>query len=288
MNNKKKIKNIALCGGGFFGYAEVGAISELENYKDHFEIKSIRGVSVGSMIAALYAVGYTPQELKEILFNINFDLLIKDTMLPYLSLYDKYGMYKADKLQEEVESLIRKKTNIKFCTFSQVEKDLTVIATNLNYQCPKFFNKENTPDMVVSLAVRMSIGYPGIITPILYENDLYGDGGESMNYPIITYENLDETLGITFAAHNENPDGTLKNRIPINNIYDYIRSLALTMTRSTYVSQITQKYLDRSIVVHITEDINSMQFNLNNDQKKFIFDCGVKAVNDQIKKIIGE
>lgn len=116
---------------------------------------------------------------------------------------------------------------------------------------------------------------------------LYGDGGEFMNYPITTFDNLDETIGITFAAHNENSNGTLKTRIPIEGIYDYISSLGLTMSRATYVSQVTEKYLDRSIVVHITEKIHSMQFDLSLEQKKFIYDCGVRGVQEQIHRVLG-
>lgn len=64
---KKKIKNLSLGGGGFYGYAEVGALKELEKYGKYLDIKNIKGVSVGSMVAALYAIGYTPDEMSEIL-----------------------------------------------------------------------------------------------------------------------------------------------------------------------------------------------------------------------------
>jgi NTE family protein len=288
-NSKSKpilIKNLGFAGGGFYGIAQVAALKELENYKEYFDIKRIRGVSVGSMVAALYAIGYTPDELTKILFDMDFDKLIKDTYFAYYKLYERFGMYEAQKLEEEMERLIRIKTNIKLCTFCQIDKDLTIISTNLNYQCPRFFNKENTPDMPISKAIRMSIGYPLIMTPILFEGDLYGDGGEFMNYPITTFDNMEETLGITFAAHNENINGTLKHRIPINDVYDYIKSIGTTMSRATYVSQITSEYLKRSIVIHITENISSMQFNLTNEQKNTIYNCGIKAVKDQIVQIL--
>ncbi len=186
----KKIKNIGLCGGGFYGYAHVGALKELENYKEYFDIKNIKGVSVGSIIAALYAVGYTADDLTSILFEMNFDSLVKDTYFAYFKLYEKYGMYEANALENEIEQLIRAKTNIKNCTFSQIDINLTIISTNLNYQCPKFFSKETTPDMSISQAVRLSIGYPLIMTPKELDGDLYGDGGEFLNYPITTFENF--------------------------------------------------------------------------------------------------
>ena len=283
----KKIKNLGFAGGGFYGIAQVAALKELEKYKEFLDVTRIRGVSVGSMVAAFYAIGYTSDELTTILFDMDFDKLIKDTYFAYIRLYEKYGMYEANKLEDEIERLIRNKTNIKLCTFCQIDIELTIIATNLNYQCARFFNKETSPDMPISKAIRLSIGYPLIMIPILFEGDLYGDGGEFINYPITTFDNMEETLGITFAAFNENNNGTLKNRIPINNVYDYIRSIGSTMSRATYVSQITEKYLERSVVIHITEDISSMQFNLTVEQKKIIYQCGIKAGSEQIKKILG-
>lgn len=281
------IKNLGFAGGGFYGIALVAALKEFENYQEFFQIERISGVSVGSMIAALFAVGYTADELTSIVSEIDFDSLIKDNYFAYYKLYDKFGMYEATGLETEIERLISVKTHIKNCTFKQIKKDLTIISTNLNYQRPRFFNKKNTPNLVISKAVRMSIGYPLIITPVLFEGDLYGDGGEFINYPITIYDNLKETIGITFAAFNENNNGTLNERIEINSIFDYAKAIGTTLSRATYVSQITPEHIDRSIVIKITENFNSMQFNLTKEQKESIYACGVKSVRDQIGKIIG-
>ncbi|CAH6421620.1 Patatin phospholipase [uncultured virus] len=282
-----KIRNLGFAGGGFYGIAQVAALKELESFRDCLDIKQVCGVSVGSLVAALYSVGYNADEMASIMFTLDFDALIKDNYFAYYSMYTSFGMYSATLLEEEIERLIRIKTNIRFCTFCQISKDLTVISTNLNYQCARFFNKNTTPNMPISKAVRMSIGYPMIITPVLFEGDLYGDGGEFLNYPITTFQNLDETLGLTFSAHDENSDGTLKNRIPITDIYDYVKAIGSTMNRATYVSQITEKHLKRSVVIHISENISSMQFNLTADQKRIIYDCGARAVHEQIGSILG-
>ncbi|AZL89169.1 patatin-like phospholipase [Megavirus baoshan] len=284
----KKIKNLSLCGGGFYGYAEIGALKELEKYKQYFDLENISGVSVGSIVAALYAVGYTIDEMTKIVFDMNFDDLIQDNYFTYYKLWEKFGMYDAVKLEQEIERLIAEKTHIKLCTFSQIKINLTIISTNLNYQRAIYFNKINTPDMIISKAVRMSIGYPLVMTPVLFNGDLYGDGGEFINYPITMFKNLDETIGITFANNNENNDGTLKNRIQINTLYEYIISIGMTMSRSAYIAQITPEYIARSIVINITQNINSMQFNLTTDQKKFLFECGIKSVQEQINKFIDQ
>lgn len=286
-HNFKKITNLGLAGGGFFGISQVAALKELEKYDEYLNFTKIRGVSVGSLVAGLYAVGYNADELTKIIFEMDFDKLIKDTYFAYFKLYDRYGMYEAIKLEEEIERLITLKTNIRYCTFCQIQKELTIISTNLNYQCPRYLNKYTTPNLPISKAIRMSIGYPLIMTPVCFEGDLYGDGGEFMNYPITTFADLDETLGITFAAHNEHHNGTLKKRVDITDVYSYVKAIGSTLNRAAYVSQITNLHLERSIVIDITENISSMQFNLTLEQKKNIYQCGIIAVRSQIKKILG-
>jgi len=285
--NNTKIKNLALGGGGIFGYAEMGALSELLKYKDHLDLTSISGTSVGSIVATLYAIGYSIDELNAIIFDMNFDTLIRDNSIPYINLYEKFGMYEAKKLEDEIERLIMNKMNIKQCTFSQIEMNLTVVATNISHQKAVFFNKTTYPKMVVSKAIRMSISYPIVMMPVLFEDDYWGDGGEFVNYPIINFPPNEETIGITFAAHNENRDGTLKSKVFIKNVIDYFKSVATTMSRSAYISQLTPEYLGRSIVVQITDDISSTQFNITTEQKKNMYHCGVIAVQEQIGRILG-
>lgn len=281
-----KIKNLALGGGGIFGYAEVGALTELEKYATYLQVESVCGTSVGSIISTLYAIGYTTSEMYDIIFSLDFATLIQDSYIPYINLYIKYGMYAAKKLEDKIEELITQKTNVKNCTFSQVDMNLTIVATNINQQKPYFFNKTNTPMMVISKAVRMSVSYPIIMMPVFYEGDYWGDGGEFLNYPITIFENMEETIGITFAAHNENKDGTLKIRTNIDTSTEYIKSLASTISRSAYISQITPAHLNRSVVIEITEDVTSMEFNISTDKKKIIYECGVNAMRDQIGDII--
>ena len=281
-----KICNLSLSGGGNFVFAHVGALAELEKYPEYISVQNISAVSCGSIVAALYAVGYTTTELKEIFFNLEWDKLLCGTSNKYRSLYNNYGLYEATDFEAEIDRLISAKTNIKNCTFCQLKKNLTIIATNLNYQKPAYFNKDFSPEMIISKAVRMSIAYPILITPVLYNGDYYGDGGEFMHYPITIFDNLSETIGITFMSHDENLDGTLKTRNSIDSVYDYIKAVATTMSRSMYVSQITPEYLSRSIIVNIPEKIDSTQFNPTLEQKKIIYEAGTNAVIDQIDKII--
>lgn len=283
-NLKHTLKyNLSLSGGGNFGFAHIGALLEFEKYPELFNFNNISAVSCGSIVGALYSVGYTASELRDIFYNLDLDALITDSFW-WKRLLSRYGMYNANKFEEEIERLIESKTSIKLCTFSQIKKNLTIVATNLNYQKAVFFNRDTTPDLVISKAVRMSIAYPVIITPVFYEGDYYNDGGASLNYPISIFDNdLDHTIGIAFIASNENSDGTLKERIEINGFISYLVGIATTMNRATYISQLLPIYENKTIKVPIPNNITSTQFSINTDQKKMIFEAGQNATKEYIK-----
>lgn len=280
------ISNVAFSGGGFNGYALVSCLEELEKHKDIINLKSICGTSVGAMVGGLWAVGYTAEELKKIMFELNFEELIKDSAVPYINLYEKYGMYEAKKLEDFIEKLIEEKTQRKLCTFSQISKDLTIVATNINFQKSVFFNKETAPKLPISKAIRMSCGYPIIFTPVLYEGHLYSDGGEFLSFPISYFTNMDETIGITFVRHNENSDGSLKSHVEIQNMTDYIVALGSTLTRATYICQLEEKYVKRTIFVKIDEPISSMQFNITDAQKNAVYEAGRTSILEQLPNIL--
>ncbi len=280
------IHNIGLAGGGFYGIAHVAVLKEMEKYSDKIDLKCISGVSVCSIVAALYAVGYNADELTYILKDTDLDGLLQKGGRSYYNLFSKLGMYHGGYLEEEIERLIRIKTNIRFCSFNQIPIKLEIISTNLNRQCSHVFSRDTSPYFPISKAVRMSIGYPLIIEPVLYQGDLFGDGGEFINYPITHFTDLSSTIGITFAAHNENIDGTLQERISIGGIYDYICSIATTLARSCYISQISSIHLARSVVVPIDQPITSMQFGLTQIQKDAIYQCGINAAKIRLPEIL--
>ena len=57
---------LALAGGGVRGAAHIGAIKALE--ENGIKIDAVAGTSAGSIVAALYGMGYTTEEMIK-LFN---------------------------------------------------------------------------------------------------------------------------------------------------------------------------------------------------------------------------
>ena len=62
--------NAVFEGGGIRGIGIIGALKFL--HKCNIEWENFAGTSVGAIIAALLAANYTPQEMQDILSEINY------------------------------------------------------------------------------------------------------------------------------------------------------------------------------------------------------------------------
>ncbi len=138
-------KNAVFQGAGVRSMACVGALAKLEEH--HFKFKAVAGVSGGSIVAALYAAGYTatemqdllqkdfseflyltykkpnpnlisPQELESINLRKIIKILIKITWHKP-SFWSKNGIYITDKIYHWMYDLLDKK-GVK--TFNDLEK----------------------------------------------------------------------------------------------------------------------------------------------------------------------
>src|SRR5512143_3953719 len=61
--------SVALGGGGARGYSHVGVLRRLE--KEGYRIRAVAGTSFGGIVAALYAAGYSPDEMEEIFCRVD-------------------------------------------------------------------------------------------------------------------------------------------------------------------------------------------------------------------------
>jgi NTE family protein len=64
---------IALGGGGIRGIAHIGALQRLE--EEGYQIRAIAGTSAGGIVGAVYAAGYSPSEICELIKNADHNNL---------------------------------------------------------------------------------------------------------------------------------------------------------------------------------------------------------------------
>ena len=66
--------------------------------------------------------------------------------------------------------------------------DLRLTAFDITNGMLKWFDKINTPNMPISKAIRISSGIPWIFEPVLYQGNLYVDGGVLRRMPIDAFQ----------------------------------------------------------------------------------------------------
>ena len=71
---------LVLSGGGAKGAATIGALKYMEQYE--FPIDMVLGTSVGGLLGGFYAIGYTPDYLANLIREMDWDLILSDTVDP--------------------------------------------------------------------------------------------------------------------------------------------------------------------------------------------------------------
>src|SRR5438105_15119715 len=85
------IRNLVLKGGGVRGVAYVGALEELDRFGVLEGVERVAGASAGGITAVLLGLGYSVEEIKEIVENeVDFAMLL-DKDNPFWSEYSIVG-----------------------------------------------------------------------------------------------------------------------------------------------------------------------------------------------------
>ena len=188
---------LCLAGGGVKGAAHIGAIKALEEASIKFDY--VGGTSSGSIIACLYACGFTSDDMYKIFKKyckrikyvdfINIIKLILGLIFTGRIVIDGLNSGK------QIENLINKVCNKrKIYTIKDIKKHLIIPSVNLcngKVICFTSCKKENISlentifvnDMEIGKAVRASCSYPVVFSPCKYKNIKLIDGGIRENVP---------------------------------------------------------------------------------------------------------
>ncbi len=215
---------IALAGGGLKGVAHIGALQALEEL--NINIDYVAGTSSGSLVAAFYAMGYNPNEMKEIIKK-NYKKLIKIRKRILLKEGAQFLIKKDLKLQgiidgNKIENLVKKYAREKeIYTISDIKKKFAVVTVD-SKSTKKFVlsstkledNKEKEEYLYkipIEKAVRASMSFPAIFTPCKYKEFCFIDGGTVDNLPVDILKKLGatKTLSISFKLDEFNGEENL-------------------------------------------------------------------------------
>jgi len=253
-----------LAGGGTRLPAHLGVLHALNKLEIQFD--NIVGVSGGSIIASLFASGLSIDEIKEIALNTNYNQF---TGFSLIKLIRNGGLSSGDVFEKWVDTHLQGKT------FSQMDMQLHLVATDVKSGKPIIFNQENTPNMKVSEAVRFSMSIPLVFSFKPFGKHLMVDGSILSEDALHRNWANDGTPVMCFRLRSEYEYDEIKTKryFPI---FDYITLLIRTFMTTISREYINDAFWHNTIVIN-TGECSGVDFAMTNEQKLKLFDIGYQT-----------
>ncbi len=279
---------IALSGGGIRGIAHAGVLKALED--NNIGVDIIGGTSAGSLVASLYAMGYSPYYIY-ILFKRYSNELVQINSGPIISgigsfMINKKSSFKGLKSGKSLETIYNKIAYKKGITkINQIKMPIVIptvdITDSKEYvitnKIPE--NEENKvqyiTDITVGKAVRASSSFPAVFTPCEFRNHAFMDGGALDNVPVheVKKQGADKVIAVKFDADPITED---------SNIMDIIMK-----TIDIMGSKISEENLEMSdLVLNVyTDKVGLLDTKKLDSCYKYGYDSVIQNL-DKIKQIL--
>lgn len=201
---------LVLSGGGAKGLAHIGVLKVIDSLD--IRIDYVAGTSMGAIVGALYASGYSGKEIDSIFKDVDFDKIINDN-LPRASktFYerdnsDRYAVtLPFDKFKLKLPSALSRGQNTLSLLsklllhvsdvedFSKLPIPFFCVATNVETGAPIILESGSLPQ-----AIAASGAFPSLFQPVIIDNQILIDGGVVNNYPIdeLKAKELDIIIGV--------------------------------------------------------------------------------------------
>lgn len=278
---------IALSGGGIRGIAHAGVLKALED--NDIKIDIIGGCSSGSMVASLYAMGYTPHYIYLLFKRYAKDIAALNTkpIISGLGQFFKckkvFSSLKDGEIIETVYNKLAIRRGIK--NISQIQMPLVIPTVDITKSKEYVFtnnipqNVEDTSqyitDITIGKAVRASSSFPAVFNPCLMGEHAFMDGGALDNIPVneVKKQGVDKVIAVKFDA-----DPVDEN----SNIMDIVMK-----TIDIMGSKISEESLEMSdLVLNVyTDKVGLLDVEKLDSCYKYGYECVVQNI-DKIKEML--
>jgi NTE family protein len=268
-------KCLLFSSGSVLTIGYLGALRVLDLSGRLSAVTTYMGVSGGALIAMGLSIGYTIDELTDIVLRMDFAAIQDIGDDAPLMLIDKYGFDTGDRVTRFFTALLRVKGFGPDTTFADISAagrpGLVVWATEMETCMLRRFSAETTPGYTVIGAVQASMCIPLLFVPRVAEDTghLLVDGGVLNHYPMayLTAAERDATLGF-YSRSN------IQYGAP-GDIADYLKQFISIILRSKN-DDTPDIFRDRTIILE-SAPCSPISFALTNEEKAALIEEGRRA-----------
>lgn len=218
---------IALSGGGIRGIANAGVLQALE--ENNIKPDIIGGTSCGSMVAVMYAIGYSPYHIY-LLFKRYAKEVAKINTIPALvgindCIFKKRTIISGCNDGKKIEELYDKVANRReINNIKDIKMPIVIPAVDMRSGKEIVFTnninsdgkKGNLPktyinNITIGKAIRASSSFPGFYSPCAYKEYIFMDGGILNNVPVdeVKLQGADYVIAVKFRADEINDESNI-------------------------------------------------------------------------------
>jgi NTE family protein len=302
---RKKI-GLVLEGGGALGLAHIGVIEWLE--ENHVPVDYVAGTSMGGLIGGMYAMGYSPKEIRDTVGLIDWDSVLYDRIeygdLPYRRKQDRrtypntlaFGLSKGLRLPEGfnaghrvgliLDNITRAYTSLQ--SFDDLPIPFRCIGVDMVGGTKDIFGSRNgnyldkevvLKEGSLSQALRSTMSLPGFFSPVREgQKKLYIDGGVLDNLPIEVVQDMG--ADIVIAVHLDT--GSFDPAKDISLLDVVFRSIAIVVS-SNEKSSLGKMNKDQDVEVDVA--LSSFK-STDYDKQKQLMSQGRLAVQNNLAKLL--
>lgn len=298
-------RNLVFKGGGVREIAYMGALEVLEELNVLKNIMRVAGTSSGAIAATLVSFRNNTAETLELFNTLDLhkvpqraikrngkNIILLKNSENYTRLFEKFGWYSSayfhDWLQFIIADQCRGNPGATFSDFQNLGYcDLHIVTSNISRHRSEVFSANNTPNVAVADAVRMSMSIPLFFEALRFdgknmgEGDYYVDGGLFNNYPIHIFDQPVyakesrsyrdginwETLGLfLFPSKLFDTDKVDEPK----NLWEFLDLTVRSLYDSHQVSNLVENIADKQRTIEISDcGISSTQFDLSPESKEY-------------------
>jgi len=210
-------KGLALSGGGIKSFSQIPVIQAIEHENIHLD--AISGTSMGSVIAALYAVGMSADELMDVVLELEEEtnemkLFQRNPIRILTKLSDRFssGLVDGQIFEEMLQKYLDRyhvrymkdvKIPLAIPAVDMITGKIIVFVSHPELFTPLEDHWEVVSDVTIAKAVRASCSFPFAIDACPLGEYKLTDGGVRMNLPspLLKAYGVDEVIAVTM--HNE-------------------------------------------------------------------------------------